>query len=295
MKHRIPVLAAIVTCVLVAAPGPALAAETLDQYQTNTSQATAFAVPGLRLAQTFTAGMTGTLDRVDVYATGASVDLLLDGGGAILDGQTVTFNAGGWTTVTLATPPHVVKGAIYFLILEPPGPGNITWNGSDTNAYTGGQALILDLNFKNQWYTFPAYGLAKNGNSLGWSTQDFAFKTYISTPAAATPTPTPKPVKAPTPAPSASPTAAPSATDTATATDTPAASDTPIGTASAAASELAAAATAPSSTGLSAPPPSAPAGGSGDSGLPVVPIVIAVLVLALAGGGAYVLMRRGRT
>lgn len=294
MKFRIPAVAAAVACMLALTSGPALAATTLDQSQTDVSgYADAWTVSGMRLGQTFKAGITGPIARVDVDATSpGSVDFEVVGA-TILDEQTVTLKSSGWTQITLTTPANVSKTALYYIILVP-SDGQITWQGSCSNVYSGGTAYILD----KTWSTIPAWNAAHGKVFAGFCEQDFAFKTYVTTAAAPTPTkaPTAKPgttaaakaTATPTPAPTPTPTPAAGASDTASAS--PAATDTAA--ASPTATGAAAAATAANPGQSSSSGSGSGSGGTGGSALPIILALVAVLVVAGGGVWFFVLRRR---
>ena len=189
MKYRVPLLAAAVAGMLALSAGPALATTTLDQHQTDVSgYADAWQISNMRLAQTFTTGMAGSLSRVDINADafGGSVTFEILGA-TYLDTQTVNLNDSGWTQINLKTPFNVVKGTYYYLIVVPNG--KISWRGVCTNPYSGGKAYVLD----GSWSTIPAWATAHHA-TLGYCEQDFAFRTYVTTATLATP----KPTKAPT-------------------------------------------------------------------------------------------------
>ena len=328
MRYRIIGLAAAIAC-LLATSSSVLAADTLDQQQTDTSgYAVHWSIAGLELAQTFKPGQTGTIDRIDINAMGFghTVDFDLQGG-SVLDEQTVTLNDSGWTTIHLATPASVLKGAYYYMIITP-STGELQWNGTCSDLYPGGNAQILDPTYKNQWYTVTDYATANH--LLGVCEQDYAFKTYMVSTAKPTPTPTKKPTPSPTKAPAPSPTPTPTPTKKpvtspgSNPTATPASSAAAIPSAAASAgkssspSPTAAVSAAPSAgTATPTPAPTATpvvmvdaasgtpgssptanaaadstAGGSGGSPLPIV--VGGIAVLGVLIGGAYAVTRRGR-
>ena len=297
MKYRVPLLAAAVAGMLALSAGPALATTTLDQHQTDVSgYADAWQISNMRLAQTFTTGMAGSLSRVDINADafGGSVTFEILGA-TYLDTQTVNLNDSGWTQINLKTPFNVVKGTYYYLIVVPNG--KISWRGVCTNPYSGGKAYVLD----GSWSTIPAWATAHHA-TLGYCEQDFAFRTYVTTATLATP----KPTKAPTAktgktaaavstsgavsTPTATPPSTSGASDTPAAS--PAATDTPAPTDSPAATNVVAAATAVSAA---TDPGSGSASGSSGSGGSAVPIVAALgAALLVVGGGFWFLVARRR-
>jgi cell division septation protein DedD len=269
------------------APALALASTfTVDQSNTTTD---AFDLNSAIDAQTFTAGMYGPLDSVElnlqVAVSSATVTVTLEGtagsppvpNGTILATKVLgvhTTTGNVWVQFIFSSPAVLNPGQVYALVILPTDNASIF--GSDADLYSRGRALT----FRNgAWATEPA-------SSLG-GPADWAFKTEMGL-AAATPTPTPPPTRAPTRAPTAAPTSAatptPAATPTATPTPTPtsAATDT---------------ATAAGTTGAAASPPGSVSGsgtgssGSGDMAVPILAAIILAL-LGVAGVLGFLLMRR---
>jgi PKD domain/Bacterial Ig domain len=144
--------------------------DAVDQSQTlNLS-----AVTVGQMAQTFTAGVTGRLDRVSLYTAGA--------GFGTVQIQTVTgaFPAGstlgtasfsgsfvrGFHDFTLAPAIPITNGSHYAIVFKPLGRSVFTWYTSGgVDAYSGGQAYIGCSGCS--WTTDPRYAA------------DFAFKTWV--------------------------------------------------------------------------------------------------------------------
>lgn len=278
MRRSIAVLAAVL-CLLAVSTGDVLAAGALDQSQTDASVTVPnWLVPHLELSQPFTAHLTGTLDSVDVYGQGSSILFEIQGGGLAVT-QTVNLASSGWTHITLNKPPSVKAGTTYEIILATSA--SITWDGSCSATVAAGPAGVLDPALSSNWMTVPAYGQAK-GNSIGYCTTAFAFRTYVSIAV----------VSAPTAAPTAKTVATPTATEADTASPSADAS-----VAIAAASESVAptdSATPTAAASPSAAPASKPVRSS-DSGAPIVPIVLGIVVLAGLVAGAMLWMRRRNT
>jgi hypothetical protein len=272
VKYKVLPVAVVAACVLALAPGSALAMGTLDQQQANVSGYTITWIPGVVIAQTFTAGHTGRLDSIDVHAkdfvnTTVTVEIETAAGqptGTVLDKQNVVLKSSGWTHITLKAAVNVVAGGHYAIVFT--SFHDIGWNGACYNAYGGGQALVFDT---GAWYSVQGWATAHGGASPGYCAQDYAFRTYVTKAApVATPTPTTAPTVAPTPTP------APSV----------AATDTPAPSASATSEVLGATAVASASPG-SASGSSGSGSGSSDSTLPMLAgggILLALLV-GLAG------------
>jgi hypothetical protein len=165
-------------------------ADTLDQSQTTTTPFTAGRIDGPNSldpqsdAQTFTAGLTGGLDRVDLDLNNAdasaplTVEVRNTSGGA--PGSSVLASASvpassvpssaGFVEVDFASPAQVVSGTQYAIVaytadLAPSVSYN--WFASGSNPYSGG-AL---------WFDFASPPTAWTEDA-GF---DFAFKTYVET------------------------------------------------------------------------------------------------------------------
>ncbi len=173
------------------------------------------------LAQTFTAGMTGKLTGVEIYANGRDVGGV--GGppttftvrvqsttgadhhptGTVLATATVPYPASttaGWVTVTFASQPSVTAGTTYAITLadlawQTPVDAWLRWeldsstNGAYTN-YAGGEAWAAT---GSSWVTL--FQVISDGGSGG--SADLAFRTFVQA-AAASPTPTARPTARPT-------------------------------------------------------------------------------------------------
>lgn len=182
MRHRIPALAAAVAFLLTMTAGTALAVipGTLDQAQTVYS--TGLGSQTL-LAQTFTAGLSGQLDAVDVYTSLYSppavakpnVDSITvqitgtDGSGlptsTILAAETGTPADSDWETFEFSPAYAVTAGTKYAILVQGTG---FEWNGACNDNYGPGTALIFDTTWKTIANWNDQYCLA-----------DFAFRTYV--------------------------------------------------------------------------------------------------------------------
>jgi hypothetical protein len=293
MRRSLGALASVLA-VLALTAGNVLAVGGLDQQQTNGSVTSLTwslpAVAGSRmdLRQTLKVGKTGKLDTVAVDGDdlGHSVTLSIGDNGGILDKQTISM-AGGWTQVSLATPPKVTSGETLIIELTPTQ--KINWYGTCDNLYSGGSAYVFDPVARTV-ESIPAYGVS-TGSSLGYCTLDFAFKTYVTAAAGATPKPTPTPKAAATPA-AAIATPTPSAGVAAQATPSIAAA---VESASAGATSNVLGASSAASPGSD--PAASTSGGSGGAGSSSLPIaVVGLLALIVAGGGLlFLLLKRRRT
>lgn len=138
-------------------------------------------------AQTFTAGVTGLLTKVDVNlycgsCTGTFPNLTLSlratSGGlptgvdiatATIPGFNGDFGSAAYYTATFGAPPTLIAGALYALVVRPvsnPSAGSYVLPFSATNVYANGQRLS---NF------------AANDSGVTWvaQTTDAGFKTYV--------------------------------------------------------------------------------------------------------------------
>ncbi|HEX7491699.1 MAG TPA: hypothetical protein VF337_08370 [Candidatus Limnocylindrales bacterium] len=193
---------------------------TLDQQQTIVTDQTDSFGTSYTLAQTFTAGQTGTLDAIAIYvgAVQATINLQpavdptpelyarvgvagASGGvpapGYLMNPTSTTFpGEPGWVYFTLPSPAPITAGTQYSILANVSGLWSLFWAGDcATDNYSGGQALIFDTTKKSPaWQSMSSWGT--NADSIGSCQQDFAFKTYVTPAVVATPTP---PVATPTP------------------------------------------------------------------------------------------------
>jgi hypothetical protein len=228
------------------------------------------------LAQTFTAGKTGTLTSVDLDMRGSeSVTVTLKGAtNGILDHNVVPIGAAlatatasvttasmGWVKFSFASPYAITSGNFYSIVFSP---GVASVGGSSTN-YGGGRALIYNGSWATVASKYPSGGAA-----------DWAFRTWVKV---ATPKATPKATPTASKKP---PTATPSVAPTATLTPTDAPTASPAAIATASPTSPAATATPGPSLGSGSVSGSS-SGGSSDSTMLLVIGGIVVLGLLLGG------------
>jgi hypothetical protein len=168
-------------------PAASASAGTLDQQQTISN------FSGLQVnstnsrAQTFTAGLTGQLDQVDLAISGMSVTTPLTvqirDGSATAPGNTVLASASvptsavasteSFVPITFASPASVTAGTQYSIVAFNDSDGWFWYSGQvpTTSAYPGG-ALYGSSNGP------PATGPWSAGNPDA----DFEFKTYVAPP-----------------------------------------------------------------------------------------------------------------
>ena len=182
----------LITAVAAAAaliPAAGASAGTLDQQQTISNFGGLQVDSGNSKAQTFTAGITGQLDQVDLALSGMSVTTPLTvqirDGSATAPGDTVLAGASVPTTavtssesfvpITFTSPASVTAGTQYSIVAlngSPPVSGWFWYSGqaAPDSAYVGGKL----------------YGVM-NGTGTGpWAEgnpqADFEFKTYVVPP-----------------------------------------------------------------------------------------------------------------
>ncbi len=201
---RIGALLAVLVASLAFAGGAAAVVipGTLDQHQ-NSGPDSAYWNQNYSVAQTFTAGLTGSLDAVTFNLGTAqpevvpaavgdlSVQILATSGGVPSGSPLATENitgavSGGLYLVTFTSPASVASGTQYALVLTPGTSSLLDWLGvCGSDAYAGGSALVFDSANHPSWMTVPAWASAEESNAC---TQDFEFATYVTE--AATPSPT---------------------------------------------------------------------------------------------------------
>ena len=163
-------------------------AGTLDQQQTTATTSAGIEAGSQSAAQTFTAGLTGKLDQIELLllrytgpsATPITVEIRDVSGG--VPGSTVLATATlseaavpgtgtfTWLTVTFADPASVTAGTQYAIVLMG-GAGYVAWG------YTSGDPYASGAGFFTREYTGSAAWVALGG--------DYAFRTYVATTATA--------------------------------------------------------------------------------------------------------------
>jgi hypothetical protein len=167
--------------VLGGSAGPASAE--VDQSQTGISQGVSTVGPTQSVAQTFTAGITGDLDRVDLYLSQGDVAATapltveiraVDASGeptgpplasASVPAASVPSIPGGWVTVLFAPPAPVVAGTQYAIVVYTASSNSYLWYGQAANPYPAGAA----------WFS-----TSPPSTWSGPSSADQAFITYVT-------------------------------------------------------------------------------------------------------------------
>ncbi len=187
-------LVAVIFAVGALPPGTALAGA-LDQQQNDASGPGTTVDVTQSLAQTFTAGLGGGLDQVDLelrrsagVPTAPLIVEIRDVSGSTpgttilashsLPASAVTSLTGAFVPISFATPAPVSAGLRYAIVAYSATTGGnlYAWGGSPaaTNPYAGGAAFFVSNS--------PPTG---SWTSVG--TRDLAFKTYVTPPADKTP------------------------------------------------------------------------------------------------------------
>jgi hypothetical protein len=301
MKRR--ALALVASLALLAlTSGPTLAGTyVVDQSQTNIGTSIGGTSPVF--AQTFTAGIYGQLESVDLHMDGRStVAVSLQGvtgnppapDGTILGEKVLGVNNPGdvWVRFNFSTYPIVTPGQMYAIFIYPTGSLSALY-GSVADLYPGGQALefrdgawapisvrlpgvLSDWAFATNVDPIPVP--TPPGRLVATPVPTHAPAATLAPAAAPTPTATPTPTPTPTPSATLAPTIVPSASPTATAVSTSSAA--PVGSG------------ANSGSGGVSGPGSSGSSGSPDLTLPIAGAALAVL-LAGAGGFWFLFMRPG--
>ena len=176
---------AVSAALLLGVAAPA-SAGTLDQQQPSTAGGSFAIASDSSLAQSFTAGVSGGLDRADLYLTSfgtpaaaMNVEIrAVSGGfpsGGALASQSVPpssiSGAGGFVSFDFASPAPVVAGTQYAIVAYSSAtfPDDDAWTRASGDPYGGGNSFINA--------TSPPSG-AWEANAGA----DFAFKTYVAPP-----------------------------------------------------------------------------------------------------------------
>ena len=167
------------------------------------------------VAQTFTVGVSGTLDQVDVMlmltdskAPGDAIATIeaVDGSGnpvyplgPNLSTGTSAIPSAAATWVSFTMTPLAVTAGQHYVIIVTPGTFMTAYYTFGTDKYLGGRGFD---------------GAVGWGNIAGDTSADLTFRTFVVAAATPTPTPTPTPTLAPTPTPALAPTPTPAPTTT---------------------------------------------------------------------------------
>jgi hypothetical protein len=230
-------------------------------------------------AQTFVAGVTGSLDAISLWSAGTdgnqnvTVEICSTAAGidcagpapavaarpalaaGVLATSTVGVNHpdGQWNDFVFSPAPAIVAGTKYAIVVL----GDAGWTGAATDAYGSGEGLMYEAGW-SQMYGAPVF--------------DLAFQTFV-TAAAATPPPSIDPTQSPasgtTPPPTSNPTQPPASGPTPPPTSNP---------------------TQPPASGPT-PPPTSVAGGSDAPGSPA-PMPLLLVLAATISVALFALVKR---
>jgi hypothetical protein len=204
MRARLVGIVVVACAASVLAPGAALA-DTLDQQQpAGGSDVKVYS--GESLAQTFTAGLTGGLDRAELRlgfpdsAPDSSLTVEIRNASAgspgptVLAAGSVPASAVGatdaWVPITFGAAAPVTAGTQYAIVAYSSvnSTHSYFWAIDFPDPYPAGATFYQTVSPPNSTWTLAALG------------GDQAFKTYVDVPAPPAGQPTPTPVPAPAPA-----------------------------------------------------------------------------------------------
>jgi hypothetical protein len=200
VKRRIAFVAMGVASILALSAGSVLAIIPGTPDAAQTSWDTDLGAPVEISVQTFVPTISGSLGTVEVHTTTyvpsvpqarpalptnvtVAIFPTTAGGfptGSAMATKVVTPVDGGWTTVSFGSPTDVVSGTKYALEVAQGATDTTLWDFLCSDAYGPGQALVLN----GSWQTIHQFD--GNLNCLA----DFAFRTWIVTPAGPTAPPT---------------------------------------------------------------------------------------------------------
>ena len=162
---------------------PVFAAGTVDQQQTTSNNFIFAVAPNIAVGQTFTAGLTGRLDQVDLQlrlrgATAASIGVEIRTAVGNLPGPTVlasaTISAASlptadpppFTSIPFTSPAPVVAGTQYALVFDLPE-NVVTEQVSTVDVYAGGRFSRSGAGRSGPYSPFPPV-------------EDLVFRTYVT-------------------------------------------------------------------------------------------------------------------
>lgn len=181
---------ALTAALCLAMPASAAAQGTLDQQQTSTPSITLIDGPnfsgGLSQAQTFTAGLTGGLDQVDLSlrqnsatnSVGLTVEIrnVTAGGvpgGTVLGSDTIAPGAVppvgsplAFVSASFSPPAPVTAGVQYAIVAYTGGADRYAWGFDTSGPYAGGQPFASLASPPGAWTAIAG---------------DHAFKTFVVT------------------------------------------------------------------------------------------------------------------
>jgi hypothetical protein len=212
LKHRLFAVVTALASIAVLSAGPALAVVgVVDQQQTGvTATNVLIDLDATRAVQTFTAGLNGDLVEADAHMQGIqtvagvvpnATDTVTMHVAAVVAGvpsgpwlaSASVMASEGWVDFHFASPPALVAGVKYALVIEPDPGVRFKWDGTcEPTAYGAGQALIF---FDSAFISPPDYGNS-HLDTGSVCLVDFAFRTLLTNTSTADPSITPPPTSA---------------------------------------------------------------------------------------------------
>ena len=183
MRFRLASLLAGAAVLALSAGGVLAGSDTKDQHQ-DTDVATSWDAGDNATAQTFTAGMSGQLDRISLYGRPGdwhtiSVELRDGGPSGTLLGTAADIAPanGAWFDAAFSPTVHVDSGEVYAIVFG--GSSFVYVGGTCTTPYAGGAAFVYRA---NTWQLIPA------ASGIDSCITDLAFRTWVAAAAIAPPT-----------------------------------------------------------------------------------------------------------
>ena len=168
----------LILAAALALPATALAGDVIDQSQESVSCGVGSGSADALIAQTFTAGSTGTITAVALHRSGgnawnkAAVTIeirdAVDGhpGTTVLATTVVKSGSMRWIKTSFRTGAAVTAGTQYAIVVH--SDGTTSYDCAQHNPYTGGDA---QYQVDSPWQTFY-----DEGTTVPW---DLAFRTYL--------------------------------------------------------------------------------------------------------------------
>ncbi len=184
-RARLPLLGGLIMLLVLASGAIAAQADTLDQQQTGAIIAQGIAGPSnmypVSEAQTFTAGLSGWIGRVQLWVSGDDSDT----GGLTVEIRTVSSGApsatvlastsvpaaaisstGGWAEADFSSPAPVSSGTQYAIVAYAGGSDVLGWYSENGNPYAGGEQYFSSASPPSSW-------------TATTSSTDLAFREYV--------------------------------------------------------------------------------------------------------------------
>lgn len=194
-RARLPLLAGLITLLMLAFVATAAQADTLDQQQAEAITAQGIDGPSntfpLSEGQTFTTGLSGWIDRVQLYLSGnasdtggVTVEITTSDGAptsTVLASTSVPAatisSTGGWVDADFSSPAPVSSGTQYAIVAYAGGSDVYGWYSGGGGSYAAGNAYFDSASPPSSWTINGA--------------DEMAFRTFVesSSPGTATASP----------------------------------------------------------------------------------------------------------